>query len=88
MSKEIDINFSVSGNFRQTIVLHDGVDISPEDLAAGLKDGKYVTSMVYCPGEKSHIYQIFPFAHIGDVVAVDVFDDTEYDGFELNIAES
>lgn len=88
MNKEFEFDMAASGNIRQTVVIYDGVDLTLNQLIAGLKSGRFVTSTAFCETEIGgceypKIYQITPeFKEIGYVKAQEALDDMEYTDFE------
>lgn len=87
MENEIVIDMFVQGNVRQFIKLIDK-DITPEELVAGLKSGRFCTSMSFdnrFPRNAEVLDLNSPdFKTVGYVTSQEPMDNIEYNDFKLS----
>ena len=86
MKPTISIFARVSGNIEQTIALREGVNISPDELVAGLSSGKYATTISHAAvaTDCGLVIEVNPFRIIGDVVGQEALEDLEISEYEVN----
>lgn len=85
MEREILIDMFARGNVRQFIKLTDK-DITPEELVAGLKSGRFCTSMSFdnrFPRNAEVLDLNNAIKTVGYVTSQEPLDDMEYTDFEL-----
>lgn len=83
MNETIEIYASVSGNILQGIRLNSEISITKEEFVAGLKSGKYATTVSHGDGN-GLVIQIQPeFCIIGKVEYQEALEDVELTNFEL-----
>jgi hypothetical protein len=87
MENEIAIDMCVQGNVRQFIKLIDK-DITPEELVAGLKSGRFCTSFSFdgrFPRNAEVLDLNSPdFKTVGYVTSQEPMDNMEYNDFKLS----
>ena len=80
---EIEIYACISGNIKQVIALD--IELSKQDFLAGLKTGKYATTIGHgqAHGKVIELHPVHGIRAIGTVIEQEALDDVEIDQFEL-----